>query len=84
MGLLDWIIGWFLDYWIGLDYWIFHPNMDSVVVHSSQGRFSFFFAMLCCAVASQGSFRFLLITPLSQKRLYLINKSDLWNIFFEK
>ena len=35
MELLDWIIG--LDDWMVF----FHPNMDSVVVHSSQGLLFF-------------------------------------------
>ena len=53
MGLLDGIIR--LDY--GMVF--FHPNMGSVVVHSSQGRSFLFFAMLCCAIASRGRFLFL-------------------------
>ena len=73
MGLLGWIIECFLDYWIGLDYLIFHSNMGSVVVHSSQGRFFFCYspiwALLCSCLA--WAFLFLLFFRiLAQKVIF--------------
>ena len=66
IGLLDGIIG--LDYWIVF----FHPNMGSVVVHSSQERvFCFCFAMLCCAAFLAGTFSFLLLFVQFLKKVIL-------------
>ena len=64
MGMLR-IIGW--DYWIRLLDGFFHPNMGSVVVRSSQGRFfSFFRHALLCSVPRRGVL-ILLLRAISQK-----------------
>ena len=69
MGLLDGIIEYY--YWMVF----FHPNLESVVGHSSQGRFCFFFVSPCSVVQlPRSGVCFSFVTPLSQKRSYVFNK----------
>ena len=59
-----------MDGIIGYDYWMvcFHPNMGSVVDHSSQGRFVSPISGSVVQRSSQGRFSFLFVPHPGPKR----------------